>query len=223
MPPHNMLKKLADHRDSESLSSKFRRKRFEFFRTLVDPLPRPVRILDVGGTESFWEMHGFHSEPGFEIILVNRQQLPVSNPNISSRACDAANMDIFSDGEFDIVFSNSMIEHIADPASRKAAADEIRRVGNRYFVQTPNRYFPVEPHFLFPFFQFLPGSLKVWLLCNFRVGNYDRFPNTQSAQRKIDSISLLSERDLRDLFPDATIEKETYFGLCKSFMAYRWD
>jgi Methyltransferase domain len=45
------------------------------------------------------------------------------------------------------------------------------RVAKRYFVQTPNRYFPIEPHFLFSGFQFLPLPVKRWLLMLFSLGS----------------------------------------------------
>jgi 2-polyprenyl-3-methyl-5-hydroxy-6-metoxy-1,4-benzoquinol methylase len=57
---------------------------------------------------------------------------------------------------FDIVFSNSVIEHVGDAESQQQFAHEIARVGRAYWVQTPNRRFPVEPHLLTPFLHFLP-------------------------------------------------------------------
>ena len=44
------LRGLADNRRPGSLADRFRQRRFELLRGLVDALPRPVRILDVGGT-----------------------------------------------------------------------------------------------------------------------------------------------------------------------------
>lgn len=44
-------------------------------------------------------------------------------------------MDQFSDSEFDVVFSNGVIECIGDYDDQKQMADEIRRVGKRYFVE----------------------------------------------------------------------------------------
>lgn len=54
----------------------------------------------------------------------------------------------FQDNEFDAVFSNSVIEHVGDYEAQRQMANEIMRVGKRYFVQTPNFYFPIEPHIL---------------------------------------------------------------------------
>ena len=63
----------------------------------------------------------------------------------------------FGDGEFDVAFSNSVIEHVP-PELQAKFASEVGRVADRYFVQTPNRYFPIEPHYQLPLFQFLPAQ-----------------------------------------------------------------
>ena len=58
-----------------------------------------------------------------------------------------------------------MIEHVGNHGAQQRFAEEIRRVGRNYYVQTPNRWFPVEPHFVTPFIHYLPGSLQFpWLL-----------------------------------------------------------
>jgi hypothetical protein len=126
---------------------------------------------------------------------------------------------------FDVVFSNSVIEHLGPRfADQKRMADEIRRVGKRYFVQTPNRYFPLEPHFLTPGFQFYPLDLRVWLVSNFNVGWYKRIPDKAKARREVESISLLSRDGVRRLFPGGRIYAEKIAGLTKSFVAYGgWD
>jgi len=53
----------------------------------------------------------------------------------------------FRDGSFDIVFSNSVIEHISSPEDQQRFADEVRRTGRAYWVQTPDYRFPIEPRF----------------------------------------------------------------------------
>jgi 2-polyprenyl-3-methyl-5-hydroxy-6-metoxy-1,4-benzoquinol methylase len=76
----------------------------------------------------------------------------------------------FRDHQFDVVYSNSVIEHVGDLDDMRRMAQEIQRVGKRYFLQTPNRYFPIEPHFVFPFFQFLPRPVQISLVQKFRLG-----------------------------------------------------
>jgi SAM-dependent methyltransferase len=118
----------------------------------------------------------------------------------------------FQDNEFAVAFSSSVIEHIPRDL-RPAFAAEIRRVATRYFVQTPNRYFPIEPHYQLPFFQFLPKGVQRGLSRRFTLGWYQR--------GSWEEIELLSARDLRRLFPEATIHRERLFGLTKSLMAVR--
>ena len=99
-------------------------------------------------------------------------------------------------------------------------AEEVRRVGKRYFVQTPNRYFPIEPHFLIPWFQFLPLTVKVFLIRDFNLGWYPKTRDRQKALARVTSINLLSRRELKALFPTARVYQEKFFGLTKSFVAY---
>ena len=66
---------------------------------------------------------------------------------------DACNLDMLSSKSFDIIYSNSVIEHVGRER-QKEFANEIMRVGKKYWVQTPYKHFPVEPHFVFPFFQY---------------------------------------------------------------------
>ena len=99
-------------------------------------------------------------------------------------------------------------------------AAEIRRVAKRYFVQTPNRYFPLEPHFLTPGFQYLPLGARAWLVSHFSLGWYPRIADRAQARREVEQIVLLSERQVRTLFPDAEIYRERLLGVTKSFVAY---
>ena len=103
-------------------------------------------------------------------------------------------------------------------------ANEVMRVGKRYFVQTPNKRFPLEPHFLFPFFQYLPAAVRAQLVHRFDIGWYKRIPSLAKAREEVDSIQLLTRRGFAGLFPGATIYEEKMFGLTKSFVAFRgWN
>ena len=167
------LRRFADNNSADSLANALRRERFAFFHRLLQTVPRPVRILDVGGTENFWQQMGFltpEAASSIQIVLLNLTAPQVSSSLVKSVAGDGCSMPQYSDGEFDIVFSNSVIEHVPDRAGQQRMAAEIRRVGRRYFVQTPNRYFPIEPHFLFPGFQFLPVAARAALLRRFDLG-----------------------------------------------------
>jgi 2-polyprenyl-3-methyl-5-hydroxy-6-metoxy-1,4-benzoquinol methylase len=129
-------------------------------------------------------------------------------------------MRIFREREFDIVFSNSVIEHVGKYEQQAQMAKEVLRVGRRYFLQTPNRFFPIEPHFVFPLFQFLPVFLRIWLVSHFDLGWHKKASDTQEAVALANSIRLLTRRELKELFPGGTVYREKFYGLTKSFIIY---
>jgi len=114
----------------------------------------------------------------------------------------------FADLEFDVAYSNSLIEHLPR-VDRTRVAAEMSRVGRRLFVQTPNRWFPIEPHALLPFVHWLPRSLgrRLW-----RLG---------VTGEPFDDIALLGARELQRLFPGADIVRERVGPLTKSLIAVR--
>ena len=106
--------------------------------------------------------------------------------------------------QFDLVFSNSVIEHVGGPDAMGRLA-EVLRAAPRYFVQTPNRFFFVEPHFILPAHYLLPRWLKVAI-----VTRWDRGPRRRSrseAQERVDSVHLLNLSEVRNLFPDGDVYK----------------
>ncbi len=213
------LRRLADNSDASSAAHGFRRRRFAAFLKLIEDCPRPVRVLDVGGTEEFWRMMGLSESADVQVTLVNILPVATTLPNFTSVVADACDLSMFKDLEFPVVFSNSVIEHVPSREGQRRMASEIRRVGVRYFVQTPNRYFPIEPHFLFPFFQFLPLAVKLFLLRRYQLGWAKQAVSREEAILQAASIRLLSKSELRGLFPEGRIEGEWWFGLCKSFVA----
>lgn len=217
-----MVVRFADNTDPESFASRLRQARNRRFRVLLDRLPRPLSILDVGGSVFVWRQIGLADDPAVAITLFNLDPLPSKDTNITPAAGDARDMRQFADASFDVVYSNSVIEHVGGPDDVAAMAREIRRVGRSYYVQTPNKHFPIEPHFVFPWFQYLPQSARVALVRRFELGWEGRHPDAAEARALVDSIRLLSRRELRKLFPDATITAERVAGLPKSLVAYRF-
>ncbi len=114
----------------------------------------------------------------------------------------------FADLEFDVAYSNSLIEHLP-LVDRTRVAAEMSRVGGRLFVQTPNRWFPIEPHALLPFVHWLPRPLgrRLW-----RLG---------VTGEPFEDIALLGARELQRLFPGADIVRERVGPLTKSLIAVR--
>ncbi len=213
-----MIRKYADNTSHNSLSNKFRRKRFEIFKSLIKDLPKPVKILDVGGTINFWIRMGFTPGDDADITLFNAEPENVQDTGFKFIKGDAKDLSAFRDNEFDIVFSNSVIEHVGNFSGQKKMADEVLRTGRLSFVQTPNYYFPYEPHFLFPFFQFLPHSLKILMLKKFNLGWYKKAGNNSEAESILNSVKLLNAKELRSLFPHSEMIREKFFFMTKSYI-----
>jgi SAM-dependent methyltransferase len=223
MKDGGLLSKIIDYRQPTSLAAQLRQKRWEVFRSLTASVERPMKILDVGGLQSVWERIGFADQPGIRITLLNIVKVPADHWNMESIEGNACSMPQFHDGQFDIVYSNSVIEHVGGDKEIRSMADEIRRVGKRYYVQTPNRYFPVEPHFVFPMFQFLPVSLRTTLVQHFPLGWFEKIPDRQQAEEYVRSINLLTKTQVKSLFPDAVTMDERFFGLSKSIQAIKFS
>ncbi len=203
------------------LQTYMRRRRFYFIRLLFTNLPPAYELLDIGGTAEFWQQVKFSPGNG-TIMLYNliETTTPNTQPGITSMVGDARDMHTFSDKQFDVVFSNSVIEHVGTYQQQQQMAQEIQRVGRRYCIQTPNRYFPIEPHVLWPGFQFLPQRWQIFILLHSRSPWGWRITNQQEAKRYVSNIRLLSEKELRTLFPGASIHREKFLGLTKSFLIY---
>lgn len=214
----SILKKIGDNTNHQSIAHRFRSHRFAFFQSLLKELPRPLSILDIGGTPAFWDAMGFQ-EKDITITLLNLECQPVGRQGFTSIKGDATALS-FPDQSFDIVFSNSVIEHLYNFTAQQKMAEEIRRVGKYYFVQTPNYWFPLEPHWLFPFFQFLPFRLKVLLTQQFSLGHIKKIRNRNDAEKQVNEIKLLKAKQIKQLFPAADIYYEKFIGLNKSFVAY---
>jgi hypothetical protein len=213
------LQAKADPECSDSLAVSLRRKRWRWFLRLLDQCgPGPLRILDVGGTESFWETMGF-ADSGHSITVLNVSAGEPRHANIATTIGDASSMPQFDDNQFDVVFSNSVIEHLRSAENQWKMAAEVRRLAPRYFVQTPNYYFPVEPHFLFPGFQYLPEPARVWLITHFALGWYERIDDEDYASYLVGEIRLLRKSELQAMFPDAAIYHERLLGMTKSLVA----
>src|SRR5690606_8045388 len=101
----------ADGHDPTSFSNRMRSRRFAMFESLIAPLPRPVRIIDFGGTHEFWKQRGCAGREDLQILTVNLSAEPKQSPNIDSMKGDATNLPEIETGAFDVAFSNSVIEH----------------------------------------------------------------------------------------------------------------
>jgi hypothetical protein len=215
--------KFLDPNNQNYFNQRFRQRRFQFFLNQLEKLHinKCITILDVGGVEAYWINMGIlDNKHQFKITLLNLEEVSVSNNIFSSVAGDATDLRQFQNNCFDIVYSNSVIEHLFNWESQVKMAEEVKRVGKNYFIQTPNYWFPVEPHWLFPFFQFLPSSIQLWLTSNFDLGHYKKAKDSETAKKRLAEVKLLTANKMKKLFPGGCIYKERLFGLVKSITAY---
>ncbi len=223
--PKNMEKNsILTPYNPKSINQKFREKRFAFFKDLMDQVDSttPIKILDIGGTEPYWERMKLTESDKFTVTLLNLTVTPIKYKNFTSIKGDASDLSQFEDKHFDIVFSNSVIEHLFSKENQKRMADEIRRVGKYYYVQTPNYFFPIEPHWLFPFFQYLPFNVRVFLDRNFNLGHRKKSSTRAQAIEKVSEVKLLTEREMKKLFPEGQVYREYFLGLIKSVTMFHF-
>jgi Methyltransferase domain len=223
--PGDLLRRWADVTATGSFSNSRRGRRFEPFARLIEALgeelDRPVRIVDIGGTNLFWEQRGWAGRSDVSIVLVNLAPENSKHENIEALPGDATSLSRFDDGSFDVVFSNSVIEHLATLDRQAMMAAEVRRLAPCYWVQTPNFWFPIEPHFLTPGWHWLPVRVRVALLRRRRWGWRGPCPDPQEARELVAEVRLMRAGELRRLFPDADLRRERIGPFVKSFVALR--
>jgi hypothetical protein len=208
-----------------SLGARARARRWELLVRLF-PDFASYRVLDLGGTADSWlrapvtpksvtvlNLHAAELTVGH-----GQQSLPAWIDLVAGDACDPPAA--VWDAEYDLVFSNSLIEHVGGALRRRRLAAVIRDGARRYWVQTPYRYFPIEPHYLFPAYQFLPVAARAriarsWPLIHTRDTEWAAAVGTAL------EVELLSVTEMRYLFPDASLHRERAAGLTKSLIAVR--
>jgi len=201
-------------------SKEMRSRRFRRFEELASRLPRPLRILDIGGTNEFWEHAGWAGRPEVRITALNLVAGERVHENIAPVAGDATDLREYGDGSFDIAFSNSVIEHLFTWENQVKMARESMRVGRAYWCQTPNFWFPMEPHFHFPGWQWLPEGMRVAILRRRKCGFRGPVPDPEKARTSVREVRLLGRREIRRLFPSCELGAERFAGLVKSWTAF---
>lgn len=176
-----------------------------------------MRVLDLGGTAATWLRAPV--QPRF-VHVVNIAPDPEEIPDwIRVDEGDACALsDDVRGGQFDLVYSNSAIEHVGGHVPRQAFAAEVTRFGVPHWVQTPYKYFPIEPHWVAPGMQFLPVRWRAHYARHWRLG----FSHGRPIDEVIDeqrSIELLGIREMRRYFPDDEIVYERLGPVVKSIIA----
>ena len=217
--PENSLQIKAFYRLLPHVSAFARRRRMDSLMRLIEIKPG-TRVLDLGGSPGIWE----NVPVPLDITILN---LPGGIPSYElDSLCagmshtfhlvegDACNVHQFPDRSFDLVFSNSVIEHVGPQEKQEALAREVVRLGKSYWVQTPSVWFPIEAHTGMPFYWFYPEPVRAWLLRR----SQKKLPAWWTEY--IATTRVLSRNRMVELFPNARVRVEFLFGLPKSYVAY---
>ena len=193
--------------------NRFRRKRFKHFFELMQ-ITLSARILDVGGLPYDWVELGYKGS----VICVALSPLHEGqwgDGNIIYLRQEATALP-YPDESFDVAYSNSLLEHVGRDNQPKVAA-EIKRVARRYWVQTPYRYFPVEPHYYGLFYHQMPRALRRLIAAYWTP----LIEKRNCYLSEVDTIYLLDTQELQALFSEAEVIQEKFLGLTKSVIAVR--
>jgi hypothetical protein len=208
----------ADVNSSRSLSGRARSRRWQY---LVECFPAfsEMRVLDLGGTSESWRLAPVRPR---QVTVVNLMPVKERNDSdivaIQGDACDLPSS--VANERFDLVYSNSLIEHVGGHRQRQQLADNVHTLAERHWVQTPYRYFPIEPHWMFPGMQWLPYEARVQVSMHWNRGHILTHTR-EEAQNRVDEVDLLSLSQMRRYFPSSVIWHERFAGLVKSLVAIK--
>jgi hypothetical protein len=201
-------------RSTAKLTERSRRRKFQLFMELFAPTLSD-RILDVGvapGTDRSTNfLETWYPWPSqITAVGLDRPHLVSSAfPEVRYVQADGRQLP-FRDSQFDIGFSNAVIEHAGSRREQALFASELVRVCRRVFLATPNRFFPVDPHTLLPFVHWLPAEQRRFA--------YERLGKRLWAPEE--HLNPLSAADLRVCFGGGLrIIRQRLFGLASNLIA----
>jgi SAM-dependent methyltransferase len=181
-----MLRRVASR-----VSMRSRKRKLQLFLDLLQPGPETT-VVDVGvtdapfgsgSTDNFFEALYPWPERITGVGQTELDRFSAAFPQVRAVRADGRDLP-FADAEFDVAFSNAVVEHVAGGREgQRQFVHELCRVGRHVFVTTPNRHFPLEVHTLLPFVHWLPKVPRERLL------PFD------------DVLDPLSAKDLAALFP----------------------
>ena len=200
-----------------SLAARARRRRWDLLLHHFPDL-KDMRVLDLGGYARGWV--DVTPRPRQIVTLnidVDDDEPPAGVEVVRGDAC-APPAGLLS-RTFDLVYSNSLIEHVGGHARRQQLGDVVRALAPAHWIQTPYRYFPVEAHYLFPGFQFLPVRARAELAHRWPISTARS--NRSDAVGDVLNTEFLSRTEMRHYFPTSEILNERFIGFTKSLIAVR--
>lgn len=206
---------VADPLNPRSLAGRARERRWQLLQYRF-PDVASMRVLDLGGWLSSWR--AVSGRPA-EVVSVNVEQQE-GEPDSWGLAvvADACNPpDWLKRESFDLVYSNSLIEHVGGHARCTQLAKVVYSAAPHHWVQTPYRYFPIEPHWLFPGLQFLPVRARAGVAAKWQLGFMSS--TRSSSVDDVLSVALLGVTEMQEYFPRSEILRERWLGLTRSIIA----
>jgi hypothetical protein len=208
---------IARNDSTRSLAGRARARRWRYFEERFPSISQ-MRVVDLGGTPQSWRLAPVKP---MAVTVVNLSPGTSDEPALTVVQADACDLPpALLREQFDLVFSNSLIEHVGGHPQRQQLSDSIHALADRHWVQTPYRYFPIEPHWLLPGMQWLPYEARIQLSLHWNRGHVRTYTREDAADM-VDEIDLLSISQMRRYFPSSTIWYERFGGLVKSLVAVR--
>jgi hypothetical protein len=197
------------------------RRRQQRLRWLADTFPdlADMSVIDLGGRLGTWTRAPVRPK---RVHMVNLQVPPAELPEWAEfDQGDACALPAhIASRRYDLVFSNSVIEHVGGHERRERFAESVHLLADAHWVQTPYRYFPVEPHWIAPGMQFLPVTARVWFGRHWPLG-FRQDETRQEVLHRVLGVELIDRTQMRYYFPDSVLRMEMAFGVPKSLIAYR--
>jgi hypothetical protein len=201
-----------------SMAARYRLRRWAMFSSTFPDIEQ-MTVLDLGGRVESWRRAPVRP---LHVHVVNLEPADPDPPNwIQVDCADACALpSSIRARHYDLVFSNAVLEHVGGHAKRLAFAAAVSQASQRHWIQTPYRYFPVEPHWLFPWFQQLPVATRAFISQRWPL-LHSPSADRQDALSAVMQVELLGQTEMGYYFPDSAILSERIGPLIKSLIAVR--
>lgn len=143
------------------VSTKNRQKKYNYFLKQMQP-DKDTKILDVGFTDddpypgiNFLERNYPYKKNITALGIEDAPKFTKNFPEVKVVLYEGGHFP-FADKEFDIAWSNAVIEHVGGYNKQLLFLSELIRTSKSIFITTPNRWFPIEVHTRLPFLHYLP-------------------------------------------------------------------
>lgn len=185
---------------------------------IAHTLGRDLHIIDLGGRATYW-----NNVPECRIKTITLTNLSDhefedsehSKFEMQSAIADATNLAEIADRQFDLVHSNSVIEHVGPWDAMERMARETQRVALHGWIQTPAWEFPIEPHYRAPFLHWLGTPARRRIVQALPAG---KLMSLGEARNHADWINMMSRKEFAELYKGKKIHTERFMLFPKSYV-----